>query len=131
MGKRACFTASGFVAGVLATLYLGHVLGVRGQQSERPGTSMDNPIDTPRDLSGLSIKNPRIRVVHTTDPSKEGGSMYLQQVDPWLGYQWGRSLFQRNFRDRDGVYGDAGKIDGILLADGVTKMMDRSHVNSC
>ena len=85
----------------------------------------------PRDLSGLSIKNPRVRVVHTTDPALEGGSMYLQQVDPWLGYQWGRSLTQRNFRERDGVYGDAGKIDGILLPDGVTKMMDRGHTNSC
>ena len=57
--------------------------------------------------------------------------MYLQQVDPWLGYQWGRSLTQRNFRERDGVYGDHGKIDGIMLPDGITKMMDRSHTNSC
>jgi hypothetical protein len=131
MGKRTCLLISGFVLGVAATLYLGYVLGVRAQLSERPGNSLDNPIDAPRDLSGLSIKNPRVRVVHTTDPWKAGGSMYLQQVDPWLGYQWGRSLTQRNFRERDGVYGDAGKIDGILLPDGVSKMMDRSHVNSC
>src|SRR5207253_926910 len=102
-----------------------------GQLSERPGNSLDNPIDTPKDLSGLSIKNPRVRVVHTADPHQAGGSMYLQQVDPWLGYQWGRSLTQRNFRERDGVYGDAGKLDGILLADGVTKMMDRGPANSC
>ena len=86
------------------------------QLGERPGNSSDNPIDMPRDLSGLSIKNPRIRVVHTTDPAKKGGSMYLQQVDPWLGYQWGRSLTQRNFRERDGVYGDAGKLDGTAPA---------------
>jgi hypothetical protein len=57
--------------------------------------------------------------------------MYLQQVDPWLGYQWGRSLTQREFRERDGVYGDAGKLDGLLLPDGSTKMMSRSHTNSC
>src|SRR5438552_4643204 len=131
MGKRTCVMISGFVLGVAATLTLGHVLGVRGQLSERPGNSLDNPIDTPKDLSGLSIKNPRVRVVHTTDPWLEGGSMYLQQVDPWLGYQWGRSLTQRNFRERDGVYGDSGKIDGILLPDGATKMMDRGHTNSC
>lgn len=131
MSKRLCLMVCGFVLGVAATLYLGQTVWVRAQLAERPGNSLDNPIDTPRDLSGLSIKNPRIRVVHTTDPHQEGGSMYLQQVDPWLGYQWGRSLTQRNFRERDGVYGDAGKIDGILLADGVTKMMDRSHVNSC
>src|SRR5262245_55810484 len=77
------------------------------QLGERPGNSLDNPIDTPHDLSGLSIKIPRIRVVHTIDPRKPGGSMYLQQVDPFLGYKWGWSLTQREFRERDGVYGDA------------------------
>ena len=44
------------------------------------------PIDVPRDLSGLSIKTPRVRIVHTTDPHFAGGSMYLQEVDPWLGH---------------------------------------------
>jgi hypothetical protein len=57
--------------------------------------------------------------------------MYLQQVDPWLGYALGRSLFQRNFRDRDGAFGEAGKLDGLLLPDGATKMMDRGHASSC
>jgi hypothetical protein len=117
--------AGGFLLGVLAVLY------VSAQQSERPGNSLDNPIEMPRDLSGLSIKTPRIRVVHTTDPWQAGGSMYLQQVDPWLGYMWGKNLTQRNFRERDGVYGDHGKIEGIVLPDGATKMMDRSHTNSC
>jgi hypothetical protein len=131
MGKRTAWTAIGFVVGVAATLYFSMLLGIRAQQTERPGTSQDDPIDVPRDLSGLSIKNPRTRIVHTTDAAKAGGSMYLQQVDPWLGYQWGRSLTQRNFREQDGVYGDAGKLDGIILPDGVSKMMDRSHVNSC
>jgi len=121
---------AGFAA-AFGLVFLGHNLLVRAQLTERPGNSLDQPIDTPHDLSGLSIKNPRTRVIHTTDPSKDGGSMYLQQVDPWLGYQLGRSLFQRNFRTRDGVYGDHGKIDGMLLPDGVTKMMDRSHTNSC
>jgi hypothetical protein len=121
----------GFLLGILASATFGHALWVRGQQTERPGCSDDHPSDVPRDLSGLSIKNPRVRVVHTTDPALAGGSMYLQQVDPWLGYTWGRSLFQRNFRDRDGVYGDAGKLDGLLLPDGVTRMMDRGHVSSC
>jgi hypothetical protein len=110
---------------------VGWVLHSHAQLQERPGCSFDNPIDVPRDLSGCSIKIPRIRVVHTSDPSKAGGSMYLQQVDPWLGYKWGWSLTQREFRERDGVYGDAGKLDGIILPDGATKMMSRSHVNSC
>jgi hypothetical protein len=101
------------------------------QLQERPGNSKDDPVDVPHDLSGCSIKNPRVRVVHTADPALAGGSLYLQQVDPWLGYQWGRSLTQREFRERDGVYGGAGKLDGPLLADGKTRMMSRSHVNSC
>src|SRR5262249_15611940 len=130
MGKRFFLMFFGFAAGVGATPSLRDPPPVRAQSTERPGNSLDHPIDTPRDLSGLSIKNPRVRVVHTTDPNLEGGSMYLQQVDPWLGYQWGRSLTQRNFRERDGVFGDNGKIDGILLPDGVTKMMDRSPTNS-
>lgn len=101
------------------------------QLAERPGGFGDDPVELPRDISGLSIKSPRVRIVHTTDPALEGGSLYLQQVDPWLGYQLGRNLLQREFRERDGVYGDSGKLDGPLLSDGVTKMMTRSHVNSC
>src|SRR5438067_216234 len=106
-------------------------LAARGQITERPGNSRSDPRAEPRDLSGLSLKNPRCRVVHTSDPAKEGGSMYLQTVDPWLGYQWGRSLFQRSFREKDGVFGQTGKLDGNLLSDGVTPMMDRGHVSSC
>jgi hypothetical protein len=116
---------------LLGVLFLLAGSQLLAQLGERPGNSLDNPIDTPRDLSGCSIKNPRVRIVHTVDPEKPGGSMYLQQVDPWLGYKWGWSLTQREFRERDGVYGDAGKLDGILLPDGVTKMMSRSHANSC
>ena len=121
------------VATYLFTLLALLLIGSRAsaQLGERPGNSTDNPVDLPRDLSGLSIKNPRIRIIHTTDPCSEGGSMYLQQVDPWLGYQWGRNLTQREFRERDGVYGDAGKLDGLLLPDGSSKMMSRSHTNSC
>ncbi len=103
----------------------------RAQLQERPGGSRDDPIDVPRDLSGCSIKNPRVRVVHTTDAALAGGSMYLQAADPWLGYQWGRNLLQREFRERDGVYGGAGMLDGPLLADGKSRMMSRSEVNSC
>ncbi|PWT70249.1 MAG: hypothetical protein C5B46_09830 [Proteobacteria bacterium] len=131
MRKNTLWILCGFVLGVGATMYATHQWMAYAQQTERPGNSLDNPIDIPRDLSGLSIKTPRIRVVHTTDPWQEGGSMYLQEVDPWLGFMWGKNLTQRNFRERDGVYGDNGKIEGVLLPDGATKMMDRSHTNSC
>lgn len=104
----------------------------RADLTERPGNSLDDPIDVPHDLSGLSVKTPRVRIVHTTDPSKPGGSMYLQQADPWLGYQWGRDLIQREFRERDGVYADNnGRQDGPLLPDGVSHMQSTSHASSC
>lgn len=125
MKKKMLRNLGVFLLGMSACYY------VLAQLAERPGNSFSNPIDMPRDLSGLSIKNPRVRVVHTVDPKLAGGSLYLQAMDPWLGYQWGRSLSQRNFRERDGVYGDSGKIEGMLLADSTTKMMDRSHTNSC
>src|SRR5260370_21154717 len=131
MRKNALWICGGFVLGVLATVFGMHQWRAHAQQTERPGNSLDNPIDIPRDLSGLSIKIPRIRVVHTTDPWQEGGSMYLQQVDPWLGYMWGKDLTQRNFRERDGVYGDNGKIEGVLLPDGAPTQMDRYHPKSC
>jgi hypothetical protein len=126
MIKRILAALYIFAAALLLT-----AAGVEAQLGERPGNSDDDPINAPHDLSGLSIKNPRIRIVHTADTTKAGGSLYLQQVDPWLGYQWGRSLTQREFRERDGVYGDAGKLDGMLLPDGATKIMSRSHTNSC
>src|SRR5687768_8137215 len=122
------------VLAAAAAMLLAATVPAPAQLAERPGNSTDDPIDTPHDLSGLSIKNPRVRVIHTTDPALPGGSMYLQQADPWLGYQMGRNLTQREFRRRDGVYGDedqTGKIDGIVLPDGATKMMTRGHVNSC
>src|SRR5438128_5212597 len=131
MRKHSTSLVGGFLLGLTACAWLGQLLALLAQQSERPGTSRDNPVDVPRDLTGLSLKNPRVRVVHTTDPWKEGGSMYLQQVDSWLGYQWGRNMFQRNFRERDGVYGEAGKLDGLTLPDGFSKMMDRGHASSC
>jgi hypothetical protein len=131
MQNKVLWIIGGFVLGVLASTLSVQQWIAHAQQTERPGNSLDNPIDIPRDLSGLSIKIPRIRVVHTTDSALAGGSMYLQQADPWLGYMWGKALVNRNFRERDGVYGDNGKIEGVLLPDGATKMMDRSHTNSC
>ena len=43
------------------------------------------------DASGRSVKNPRVRAVHTDDPSLEGGTSYLIQRDPFLAYQLGRN----------------------------------------
>ncbi|MCH7728729.1 MAG: hypothetical protein IH991_19935, partial [Planctomycetes bacterium] len=101
------------------------------QKNYRPGGVRSDPIQNPRDLSGFSVRGPRVRIVHTTDPNKAGGSMYLQNVDPWLGYLLGRELTQREFTRAEGVFGEVGKSDGLLLPDGATHMMSRDHVNSC
>lgn len=101
------------------------------QQNYRPGNAGSDPIEFPRDLSGYSVRSPRIRLIHTEEPQLPGGSMYLQQVDPWLGYLWGRELLQREFTPDQGVFGEPSKPDGVLLPDGATHMTNRDHVSSC
>ena len=54
------------VAGMAAVIVALWTIHTHAQVDERPGCSYDNPIDMPRDLSGCSIKIPRIRIVHTT-----------------------------------------------------------------
>ncbi len=98
---------------------------------ERPGASTDDPIFKPKDLSGRSIKCPRVRAVHSLNVADEGGTAYLIKVDPWLGYQRGRELFVREFSLDDGVFGEAGKMAGRVLEDQATKIMTRDHVASC
>src|SRR5436190_5790665 len=74
--------------------------------TERPGGAGDDPVDLPRDLSGRSVKTPRVRMRHTTDPALAGGSAYFMFADPWCGYQRGRELLLREFSAADGVVGD-------------------------
>ena len=69
--KKRIAAVTGLVALVVAVWLVWNNFAP-AQLGERPGNSLDNPIDTPRDLTGLSIKNPRVRVVHTTDPNKAG-----------------------------------------------------------
>lgn len=98
---------------------------------ERPGNSTDDPIARPKDLSGRSIKCPRVRAVHSTNVKDEGATAYLTTADPWLGYQRGRELFVREFSQGDGVFGEAGKMAGRVLEDQTTRIMTRDHVASC
>ena len=53
MRKNAIWICGGFILGVLATAYCMQQWMAYAQQTERPGNSLDNPIDVPRDLSGL------------------------------------------------------------------------------
>lgn len=98
---------------------------------ERPGGSFDDPVARPHDLSGRSIKCPRVRAVHSTDPAEEGATAYLLERDPWLGYQRGRELFLREFSKADGAFGNSGAMAGQVLEDEATKFATRDHVASC
>lgn len=103
----------------------------RAQLSERPGTSIDTSIGA-KDVTGKSVKDRRVRVIHTDDPTVEGGSRFLQDIDPWLAFQRGKNLTQREFRARDGAFGRAGSFfEPKLLGDRVTPRLGRDHVNSC
>jgi hypothetical protein len=100
-------------------------------RTERPGGSRSDPIAAPRDLSGRSIKTPRVRVIHSRDPGKAGTSGYFLFADPWLGYQRGRELFLREFAAWDGVFGESGQHGGPVLDDGVSRQQSVGHVSSC
>lgn len=101
------------------------------QLSERPGLSTDmDRVNLPKDVTGKSIKNRRIRIAHTTDPLLAGGSMYFQAIDPWLGYQLGRNMEQRQYRLRDGIFPDVSALGGVS-SDGFTPEITTQHVTSC
>ncbi len=101
------------------------------EESSRPGTSRDDPIRRPRDLSGRSVKTARVRVLASTDPALAGTSAYFVRRDPWLAYARGRELTLREFTRADGVFGESGKLDGPRLDDGATHMMNRDHTSGC
>ena len=97
--------------------------------SQRPGGASSDPLESPRDLTGRSIKTPRIRVIHSR--TVPGSSGWLMEHDPWLAYQWGRDLTIREFSQADGAFGETGRLGGKTLDDQATPMMSRSNINSC
>ncbi len=98
---------------------------------ERPGGAGDDPALRNRDLTGRSVKCPRVRFEHSTDPSAPGTSAYYLFADPWAGYAHGRELFHREFAAADGVFGESGRTAGPVLDDGSTRLASRDHVSAC
>ncbi len=95
----------------------------------RPGVSTSTT--EVKDLTGLSIKVSRVRIQHTTNRNYLGGSAYLQWRDPWLGFQLGKDLTQREFQVRDGVLGRSiSSFDG-KLPDGRTPKIVANDQVSC
>lgn len=58
----------------------------------------------PEDPLGLSVRERRVRVIHSDTPDVAGTSMHLQQADPWLAYQRGRSYYFREWGVEDGAF---------------------------
>lgn len=83
------------------------------------------------DISGRSIKNQRVRAVHTTDPALLGGTAYFVRRDPFLAYQLGRNLNFREFRERDGVFGPRVANLAGLNPDGTTAKITANNQTSC
>jgi hypothetical protein len=100
------------------------------QLGERPGNSTTMAGSPPKDLSGRSIKNKRVRMVHSTDNALEGTSRYFQDRDPWLAYQRGKNLTQREFRNRDGAFPKVSKFGGELV-DGFSPKIVANDQVSC
>lgn len=58
----------------------------------------------PEDPLGLSIRERRVRIIHSSTPDVPGTSMHLQETDPWLAYQRGRSYYFREWGVEDGAF---------------------------
>lgn len=96
---------------------------------ERPGGLFSDPLEQPRDVTGRSVKMPRIRMLR--DPKLAGSAGWMLNNDPWLAYAWGRELALREFSTAEGAFGESGRLSGTTLEDQATPMTVRSHVNSC
>ena len=61
MRKNIIWISGGFLLGILATAYCMQQWMVYAQQTERPGNSLDNPIDVPR--ASLNLTDPALRSI--------------------------------------------------------------------
>jgi hypothetical protein len=93
------------------------------------------------DVSGRSVKPPRVRAIHSDSNVDRGSTAWLIDRDPFLAYQLGRNLHFREFRTRDGVFraaqGSSSPFDdgvGNLagpMPDGTTSKITANNQVSC
>jgi len=82
------------------------------------------------DASGRSVKNPRVRAVHTDDVTLQGGTAHLIHKDPFLAYQLGRNLNFREFRHRDGaLLANVAGLGGPMVDPTVAKITTNNHTS--
>jgi hypothetical protein len=91
------------------------------------------------DPNGIAIPYPMLHLIHTTDVKKVGGTAELRASDPFLLYQLGRDLINRQFKLSDGVMGRSGEMDIPLYVRAKVKHANhgsdvrfgRDHTSSC
>lgn len=92
-----------------------------------------------KDPNGVRIPYARVRLVHSADVRQEGTTAFLRAYDPYLLYQLGRDLVQRQFTLAEGAYGRSGELSVPLYAGGEVRgpnhgsdaRFARDHTNSC
>jgi hypothetical protein len=95
--------------------------------------------ENPLEPSGTSIPYRYVHLVHSADPSLEGGTAYLRARDPFLFFQLGRELVHRHYLAKDGVEPHPGDMNVPLYvgraiqpaAHGSDVRFARDHANSC
>ena len=95
--------------------------------------------ENPKDPMGILIPYPLIHLVHAHTPPLAGTSTDLRARDPFLLYQLGRDLLQREFRLGQGLFGQAGALNVPLyvapdrgdLVHGTPARFARDHSASC
>ncbi|HZN95984.1 MAG TPA: di-heme oxidoredictase family protein [Myxococcales bacterium] len=103
--RRAALGAAPLLAWVLPAL-------AAAQLAVRPGSTRDHPHERPWDVSGRSLKAPRLRALHD-DGTVPGGSVWLMRHDPFVAFAIGRDLNLRDWQLRDGVFGESGRVVGF------------------
>jgi hypothetical protein len=105
-----------------------------GQLAVRPGSTRDHPHERPWDVSGRSLKAPRVRAFHD-DGTVPGGSVWLMRHDPFIAFAIGRDLNLRDWQLRDGVFGESGKVVGFtrprVMGGGGGGVATRDDTASC
>ncbi len=94
--------------------------------------------ESPDDPTGVSIPYPLVHLVHSEDSTRPGTTGYFGRRDPFLLYQLGRDLLNRQFQLRHGVYGRPAQLSVPLYVDedegphhGSLSRVARDHTSSC
>ncbi len=103
-----------------------------------PRSASAQVAESDNDPTGISIPYPLVHLVHGAGAAQPGTTGQLQDEDPFLLYQLGKDLLNRQFRPSHGVYGRSGEHSVPLYVDrpevvthGGSSRFTRDHTASC